>query len=53
MQGDYALETAGSLGATHTVNPEKVISHRFPLSQIEKAVETMGSRERNKVVINP
>jgi threonine dehydrogenase-like Zn-dependent dehydrogenase len=30
-----------------------VISHRFPLSQIEKAVETMGSGERNKVVINP
>ena len=35
------------------VNPEKVVSHRFPLSQIEKAVETMASGQRNKVVINP
>jgi threonine dehydrogenase-like Zn-dependent dehydrogenase len=35
------------------VNPERVISHRFPLSQIEKAVEVMGSPQRNKVIINP
>lgn len=35
------------------VNPEKIISHRFRLSEIHKAVETMGSPDRNKIVINP
>jgi hypothetical protein len=36
-----------------SVNPEKVVSRRFPLLQIRKAVETMSSPERNKVIINP
>jgi threonine dehydrogenase-like Zn-dependent dehydrogenase len=35
------------------VNPENVISHRFPLTRIHEAIETMSSPERNKVVINP
>ena len=35
------------------VDPEKVISHRFPLSQIHKAVEVMTSGQRNKVIVNP
>jgi threonine dehydrogenase-like Zn-dependent dehydrogenase len=35
------------------VNPEKVISHRFPLTEIAKAMEVMGTPGRNKVVINP
>jgi threonine dehydrogenase-like Zn-dependent dehydrogenase len=35
------------------VNPERVISHRFPLSRIHAAIETMGLPERNKVIINP
>jgi threonine dehydrogenase-like Zn-dependent dehydrogenase len=48
-----AMENAIRLMARGLVNPEKVVSHRFPLSQIEKAVETMGSGQRNKVVINP
>jgi threonine dehydrogenase-like Zn-dependent dehydrogenase len=48
-----AMENSIRLMARGLVNPEKVISHRFPLSQIEKAVETMGSGQRNKVVINP
>jgi L-iditol 2-dehydrogenase len=48
-----AMENAIRLMARGLVNPEKVISHRFPLSQIEQAVETMGSGERNKVIINP
>ena len=48
-----AMENSIRLMARGLINPEKVISHRFPLSQIEKAVETMGSGERNKVVINP
>jgi threonine dehydrogenase-like Zn-dependent dehydrogenase len=35
------------------VNPEKVISHRYPLTEIHAAIETMGLPERNKVIINP
>jgi threonine dehydrogenase-like Zn-dependent dehydrogenase len=48
-----AMENSIRLMARGLVSPEKVISHRFPLSQVEKAVETMGSGQRNKVVINP
>ncbi|MCL5274790.1 MAG: alcohol dehydrogenase catalytic domain-containing protein [Chloroflexi bacterium] len=35
------------------VNVEKIISHRFPLSQIHEAIEVMGTPDRNKIVINP
>ncbi len=35
------------------VDPEKIITHRFSLSQIHDAVECMASGERNKVMINP
>ena len=48
-----AMEKAIMLMERGLVDPEKVISHRFPLSQIAKAVEVMGSGERNKVIINP
>lgn len=48
-----AMENAIRLMARNLVNPEKVISHRYPLSQIHKAIETMGTPERNKVIINP
>ena len=48
-----AMENAIRLMARNLVNPDKVISHRFPLSQIDKAIETMGSPQRNKVIINP
>ncbi len=48
-----AMENAIRLMARGLVNPEKVVSHRFPLSQIHAAIETMSSPERNKVVINP
>ena len=33
------------------VNTEEIISHRFPLQEIEKAMEAMDRPERNKVVI--
>mgnify|MGYP002154971904 CR=1 FL=1 len=33
------------------VDPEKVISHRFPLAEIHQAVEVMGQARRNKVMI--
>ncbi len=33
------------------VNPEHIISHRFPLDQIHEAVRVMGTPEKNKVMI--
>ncbi len=48
-----AMENAIRLIERGLVDPEKVISHRFPLTEIGKAIEVMCSRERNKVVIHP
>jgi threonine dehydrogenase-like Zn-dependent dehydrogenase len=35
------------------VDPEKIISHRFPLTEIHKGLEVMGTSAHNKVVIHP
>lgn len=35
------------------VDPEQIITHRFPLTKLQDAVQTMSTRERNKVMINP
>lgn len=48
-----AMSKAIRLMETGLIDIEKIISHRFSLSEIHKAVEVMGSSERNKVVINP
>jgi threonine dehydrogenase-like Zn-dependent dehydrogenase len=48
-----AMENAIRLMERGVVNPEKVISNRFPLAEIGKAIEVMGTPDRNKVVINP
>ncbi len=48
-----AMEKAIMLMERRVIDPEKVISHRFPLSQIHKAVETMAGGNRNKVIIQP
>lgn len=48
-----AMEKAIMLMERGLVNPELVISHRFPLAEIHKAIEVMGSPNRNKVIINP
>jgi len=48
-----AMQKAIQLMERGLVDPERAISHRFPLSEIHKAVEIMASPERNKVVINP
>jgi threonine dehydrogenase-like Zn-dependent dehydrogenase len=48
-----AMLRAIRLMETGLVDPEKIISHRFPLKQIHLAVEVMGGRDRNKVIINP
>jgi L-iditol 2-dehydrogenase len=38
---------------TGLIDTEKIISHRFPLTQIHEAVEVMAGAERNKVIIQP
>ncbi len=48
-----AMHNAIRLMERGLVDPEKIVSHRFPLSKIHKAVETMGTPGRNKVIINP
>ena len=48
-----AMLKALKLVETGLVNPEEIVSHRFPLTEIHEAVAVMASRERNKVVINP
>jgi len=48
-----AMQRAIRLMELGLVNPEKVISHRFALKDLHKAIEVMGQPERNKVVIHP
>jgi threonine dehydrogenase-like Zn-dependent dehydrogenase len=48
-----AMQSAIRLMERGVVNPERVISHRFPLAEIGKAIEVMGTPDRNKVVIHP
>lgn len=35
------------------VDPEQIITHRFPLKDIQAALEVMASPNRNKVIIHP
>ncbi len=48
-----AMQNAIRLMERNVVNPELVISHRFPLQEIHRAVEVMGSGSHNKVIIHP
>lgn len=48
-----AMSRAIRLMESKLVNPELIISHKFPLSEIHKAIEIMDHPERNKVIINP
>ena len=48
-----AMQKAIRLMETGLVNPEEIVSHRFPLNEIDQAVKAMGDKERNKVIINP
>jgi threonine dehydrogenase-like Zn-dependent dehydrogenase len=48
-----AMQQAIRLMDRGLVNPESIITHRFPLRDIHKAVEVMAQRDRNKVIINP
>ena len=48
-----AMSKAIRLMETGLIPIEKVVSHRFPLSQINEAVAVMGSPNHNKVIIHP
>ncbi len=48
-----AMQSAIRLMERGLVDPEQIVSHRFPLEKIHDAVAVMGQPERNKVIINP
>ncbi len=48
-----AMQRAIRLMERGLVDPEQVISHRYPLAEIDRAIEAMGSPGRNKVIVNP
>ncbi len=48
-----AMQKAIRLMERGLVDPEAIITHRFPLAEIHHAVEVMGQPDRNKVIINP
>ena len=48
-----AMQRAIRLMERGAVDPEKIISHRFPLSEIHEAIDAMGRPERNKIMIHP
>jgi len=48
-----AMQKSIRLMETGLVNPEEIITHRFPLAKIHDAVEVMGKEARNKVMIQP
>ena len=48
-----AMSRAIRLMETGRIDIEQVISHRFPLSEIHKAMGVMAGPNRNKVIIHP
>ena len=48
-----AMQKAIRLMERGLVDPEKIITHRFALVDIHEAIDVMGQKERNKVIINP
>jgi L-iditol 2-dehydrogenase len=48
-----AMQKAIHLMESGLVDVERIISHRFPLSRIEDALQVMAGPDRNKVIINP
>ena len=47
----HAMNQAIRLMERGLVDPSKIITHRFSLSEIGEAMTTMGGKERNKVMI--
>ncbi len=48
-----AMTKAIDLMEAGLIDTEKIISHRFALSQIHEAINVMETTEHNKVIINP
>jgi len=48
-----AMSKAIRLMETGLVDTERIISHRFPLSQIHEALDVMASPEHNKIIVHP
>jgi L-iditol 2-dehydrogenase len=48
-----AMARAIRLMDSGLINIERIISHRFPLSEIHTALAVMDGPDRNKVIINP
>jgi threonine dehydrogenase-like Zn-dependent dehydrogenase len=48
-----AMTRAIRLMETGLIDAERIISHRFPLSQIHAAMDVMGTPAHNKVMIHP
>jgi threonine dehydrogenase-like Zn-dependent dehydrogenase len=47
-----AMTKAIRLMETGLVNPQKIITHRFPLTRIHEAIALMASQERTKIIVN-
>lgn len=48
-----AMAKAIRLMETGLVNPEKIVSHRLPLTKIHEALDALGGTNHNKVIVNP
>ena len=48
-----SMAKAIRLMETGMINPEQIITHRFPLSQLPEALKVMGSPDHNKIIIHP
>jgi len=48
-----AMQRAIRLMERRLVNPETIITHRFALTDIHKAIDVVGQEKRNKVIVNP
>jgi threonine dehydrogenase-like Zn-dependent dehydrogenase len=48
-----AMSWSIRLMESRLVDPEKVITHRFPLTQFDQALKVMAGPDRTKVIINP
>ena len=58
MDSSFSVTPMSMINATRIssrglVDPSKIITHRFALSRINEAMDTMGQTQRNKVMIFP
>ena len=48
-----AMAKSIRLMETRLIDPEQIISHRFPLSEIHAALGVMASPDHNKIIVHP